>query len=169
MNFCWSVWLVPHPKKKSKYQELINLFCNRYGSPIFNPHVTLYGRLSIDPESTFPFFDKLITDYQNFNLNPKKLKLDTPPWKSLIITFNENTLLNEFQKEINYTLKGSHEYIFEPHLSLAYGNFKCNQDDFDLISLDESICFSDVALVMTPDQIQEWKIIKTFKLNKSEK
>ena len=73
--------------------------------------------------------------------------------------------LQKFQKMINHEFQAYKKYIFDPHLSLAYGDIKINENDLNSFSLDETICFSSVALVSTPNQIDDWRIIKKFKLN----
>lgn len=165
MGHCWSVWLMPHSDRQSQYNDLIKFFCNKYGSPIFQPHVTLLGRLNLDPKNNFDFFDKLVRDFGYFNLNPVKLKTGSPPWKSLFIELRGEDMLKDFQKNIHSQFQAMKNYYFDPHLSLAYGDIQVKKEDLELISLDETICFSYVALVSTPNQIDDWRIIKKFKLN----
>ena len=50
-------------------------------------------------------------------------------------------------------------------MSLAYGNVYEKRSDQDNITLDESICFSSVALVHTSDKIEDWNLIRKYKLS----
>jgi hypothetical protein len=72
-------------------------------------------------------------------------------------------LLN-LQAKINDLFKSFRRYTFDPHLSLAYGDLTINQNEMDAIPLPESIRFSAVAFVMTPDTIENWKNIKKYSL-----
>tara|TARA_B100000287_G_scaffold240343_1_gene225942 strand:- start:162 stop:668 length:507 start_codon:yes stop_codon:yes gene_type:complete len=164
MNFFWSVWLVPHSNIIGRYTDLVGHFSKKYDSPIFQPHITLFGGVNINPDKTFSFFNSISQDYGYFHLTPTKIVADVPPWKSLVISFNPDKSLQKMQKKIQNKLQGIKKYIFDPHLSLVYGNIKIKKSDYKCISLDESICFSDVSLVVTSDNIDRWKVIRTFNL-----
>ena len=91
------------------------------------------------------------------------------PWKSLVITLKMDESLKKLQNEVQNRFKELKKYIFNPHLSLVYGDIKIKKKDYNFISLDESICFSGVALVETPDNIDKWRVIKIFNLKNAEK
>ena len=164
MERCWSVWLMPDNEGRDKYRNLIRFFSSKYNSPIFQPHVTLYGGLDIDPQSTFSFFKKLILRQNYFTLVPIKIESKDPPWKTLIISLKEEKALSILQNKIHDKFKIYKDYNFDPHLSLAYGDISIKESERDSISLDESIRFSDVSLVMTSGNINNWNVIKTFQL-----
>jgi hypothetical protein len=68
------------------------------------------------------------------------------------------------QKKIKNRFRLIRDYTFDSHLSIGYGNIKMSQKEIDDISLDDSIMFSSVALVLTPDRIDRWRSIRTYKL-----
>ena len=169
MNFCWSVWLIPHNNIINFYSNLINHFSKQYDSPIFQPHVTLLGRVNKNPEKTFSFFDNMTENYGYSHLTPMKIVEAEQPWKSLVITLKMDESLKKLQNEVQNRFKELKKYIFNPHLSLAYGDIKIKKKDYNFISLDESICFSSVALVETSDDIDKWRVIKSFNLKNAER
>ena len=160
----WSVWLIPCVKDMVKYQALIRDCCRRSSVPYFTPHLTLFGRLNINPESTFQFFDEFINSYPPLLLNQRGLNKGQPPWKSLFVDIEYCSVLTEMQKKIKNRFRLIRDYTFDPHLSIGYGNIKMSQKEIDDISLDDSIMFSSVALVLTPDRIDRWRSIRTYKL-----
>ena len=66
------------------------------------------------------------------------------------------------QKKIDKKLSQYRNYKFDPHVSLAYGNFTPNKKDISLISYSEMISFSSLAIVNTPNEIKNWNIIQKF-------
>ena len=70
--------------------------------------------------------------------------------------------LIELQKKINKKFKRYRNYEFDPHVSLAYGNFIPDKKDISLISHQEMISFSSIAIVNTPNEIKDWSIIQKF-------
>lgn len=164
MDIRWSVWLEPCSADTVRYRKLISKCCEKFSSPVFDPHVTLFGRVGIEPESTFSFFDDLISNHRSFSLKTIGVTTGEPPWKSLFIQLETCEALLNLQSNINNLFKSFRHYTFDPHISLAYGDLTINQNEMDVIALPESIRFSAVALVMTPDTIESWKYIKKYSL-----
>ena len=165
MNLPWSVWLLPKLDDQLRLKILIQKFNLRNSGSYFDPHVTLFGRVSTEPESFLSFISEEIKDQEIITLNRKSIKRGRTPWKTLYIEFEENRFLNQLQKQITEPLKELREYAFKPHLSLAYGQAYNEKYNYRHISLDKKIEFSSVALVYVPDKIQDWNIIKEFKFN----
>ena len=76
------------------------------------------------------------------------------------LSLNKNLL--ELQKKIDKKFKQYRNYEFDPHVSLAYGNFTSNKKDICLISIKQMISFSSIAIVNTPNEIKNWDIIQKF-------
>lgn len=164
MSHPWSVWLEPCESDRIQLQKLIRDFCARFNSPVFDPHLTLFGRVAKDPVATFPFFENFVKDFGPISLNVLGIKTGEPPWKSLYLQIGKNNELGQVQKEFDCYLNDYRHYEFDPHLSLAYGDLSINGSELDHISFPETITFSSVAFVATPDEITNWKMINQFGL-----
>ena len=165
MNFPWSVWLLPKLDDQLRLKILIQKFSLCNSISYFGAHVTLFGRVSTEPESFFSFISEETKYQEIITLNTKSIKRGKTYWKTLYMEFEENRFLNQLQKQITEPLKGIREYAFKPHLSLAYGQAFNEKYNYRHISLDKKIEFSSVALAYVPDKIQDWNIIKEFKFN----
>ena len=160
----WSTWLIPDHRYRHQYKSIISEYSKKYLTKRFDPHVTLFGRLSIDPKSTFNFFHKLVSGQDHIELGIMGVARGKPPWMSFYIELEKNSVLKRFQNKIDRFFAIHRGYEFTPHLSLAYGYLDINNKIAKKISLDEKIGFSSVALVYTSDNIDEWKLIKKFNL-----
>ncbi len=162
MDHCWSVWLLPETKDKETFSVYIKIYSKLYTSKLFDSHVTLFGRLNIDPESTFSFFDELKSEPRIEKVKNLHIQFGEPPWKTIHIKLGCDTRLIKLQKKIDQQFARYRNYRFDPHLSLAYGNFIPDKRDIDLISVKKTISFSSIAIMHTPDQIKDWRLIEKF-------
>ena len=159
MDNQWSIWLCPDPSDQSSIQQLVDECCYRFKSPSFASHITLFGKVDEDPVTTFSFLADCVFGLDSISLNMLGVKTGTPPWKALYLQVDKTEPLARLQKEIDQYLNVYRHYEFNPHLSLAYGNLEINESKLENISFPETITFSSVGLVYTPNEITEWQRI----------
>ena len=162
MSYNWSVWLLPIAKDKKILTEYITMYSKLYGSDRFSPHVTLFGRMKVNPKSFYSFFNKVKSKSKIEKVRTFSIKIGDPPWKTMYMQLSLNKNLIELQKKIDKKFKLYRNYKFDPHVSLAYGNFTPDKKDISLISHEEMISFSSIAIVNTPNEIKNWDIIQKF-------
>ena len=160
----WSVWLLPDKTDGTNLHTLVEGCCARFGSHSYDPHVTLFGRVDNGPKSTFSVFENLYQNHSPFSLGVGSIQTGEPPWKSLFLQLEKSDSLLQLQSEIDGFLKRYRNYDFDPHLSLAYGKSKLDQAEIENITFPDSIRFSSLALVETPDDISSWKQLQIFNL-----
>ena len=162
MGYNWSVWLLPKAEDDKIFTEYIRFYSTLYGTDRFLPHVTLFGRMNVNPELLYSFFNKIKSESEIDNVQTLKIKIGDPPWKRMYIQLSLHKNLIELQKKIDKRFKQYRNYEFDPHISLAYGNFTPDKKDISLISPQEMISFSSIAIVKTPNEIKNWNIIQKF-------
>ena len=159
MDNQWSIWLCPDSSDQSSIQQLVNECCYRFKSFPFASHITLFGRVDADPETTFSYLSDCVRGLGSISLNMLGVKTGTIPWKALYLQVDKTEPLVLLQKEIDQYLNVCRNYEFDPHLSLAYGNLEIDESKLENISFPETITFSSVVLMEIPDDINEWKLI----------
>ena len=159
MDNRWSIWLCPDPSEESSIQSVVDECCSRFNSPSFSSHITLFGRVDANPETTFSFLSDYVRGIGSIFLNMLSVKTGYPPWKTLYLQVEKTEPLVSLQKGIDQYLNVYRHYEFDPHLSLAYGNLEIDESKLENISFPETIAFSSVVLMETPDDINEWKLI----------
>ena len=165
MSKIWSVWLLPKGADKIYLSDYINIYSNLYDSKRFYPHLTLFGRVDLNPELFFPFFNEIRLDAKISNVKTLSIKVGKSYFKKLYIPLGYNEKIYAIQKKVDSILKNYKKYKFDPHMSLAYGNFTARKKDNKLISPITKISFSSLAIVHTPDEIKNWSVIKKFYSN----
>ncbi len=161
----WSLWLLPDNRENAKYARIIEKLSLRTGLPPFEPHLTLFGRINANPEPLFDFFKYMADKQKRISAKIKKIKFGTSHWKSLYIDIEKNTSLEALQKQMITPISHLRDYLFDPHLSLAYGDADGMRYLTKEIHLERFISFNSVAIAFVPDDVYEWKIINKFEFN----
>ena len=95
----------------------------------------------------------------------KKIKFGTSHWKSFYIDIEKNSSLEALQKQMIAPINHLRDYLFEPHLSLAYGSTHEMSYLTKEINLEKVISFNSVAIAFVPLNVDRWKIIDKFEFN----
>ena len=168
MTHPWSLWLLPEKKDYLKLKRLINELSIENRSPSFEPHVTLFGRVSIAPYPLFKFFEKRTVDQKQIVCGIKDLRLGLSPWRAMSLDIKKNASLDLFQVHIIEKLNTLRDYDFNPHLSLVYCDKQATKVSIRDASIPRTIKFESLAVVEVSNNIDEWNIIKEFKFNFNE-
>ena len=161
----WSLWLLPDNKENGKYARIIKKLSLRTGLPSFEPHLTLFGRIYANPEPSFEFFKNLANEQETISTRIKKIKFGTSYWKSFYIDIEKDTSLEALQKQMIVPINHLRDYLFDPHLSLAYGDAGKMRQIAKEIHLERFINFNSLVIAFTPDNVDQWKIINKFEFN----
>ena len=161
----WSLWLLPDARDNVKYKNIIKNISLETGLSYFEPHLTLFGRINANPEPFFEFFKDMANKQKRISTKVKKIKFGTSHWKSFYIEIEKNNSLEALQKKIIAPINHLRNYLFDPHLSLAYGSTNEMTCLTKEINLEKVISFNSVAIVFVPDNVDRWEIIDKFEFN----
>ena len=157
----YSIWLIPERDSRSRFRDIILRLSKKLKSPTFYPHCTLYGRLNIPIDKIIPAADYLSKSIDQFSTVVKKLKTGKTKWKSLYLTIEKK---EEMEKSYNYCKRqflSSRKYLFDPHVSIAYGNFTPEELHYAIKGIDipQYLSFSSIAVVRTGENIEKWEVV----------
>ena len=161
----WSLWLLPDARDNVKYKNIIKNISLETGLSYFEPHLTLFGRINANPEPFFEFFKDMANKQKRISTKVKKIKFGTSHWKSFYIDLEKNRSLEALQKQMIAPINHLRDYLFDPHLSLAYGSTNEMNYLAKEINLEKAISFNSVAIAFVPVNIDRWKIIDKFEFN----
>ena len=168
INKCYWLWGLFPPKERFFLNNIKAKVQNKLKSPSFETHITLTGPYSnIDNI----FSNKL----KNFAENNSAIKLNISRYdfkqelfKSFYIPIENSPQLKELRRNIyelnNFDLAKN----YFPHISLSYGNHEIKEKKELILNLPEfnkTIRVSKIALVEVDEDINLWKILKSFDLN----
>ena len=161
----WSLWLLPDSRDYVKYKSIIKNISLETGLSYFEPHLTLFGRINANPEPFFESFKDMANKQKRISTKVKKIKFGTSHWKSLYIDIEKNSSLEALQKQMIAPINHLRDYLFDPHLSLAYSITDEMTYPTKKINLEKVISFNSVAIAFVPVNVDRWKIIDKFEFN----
>ena len=117
----YSLWIMPSGQAYDSLLDLISQLNARYGTPRFEPHVTLLGDLSL-PEAEMVSKTKQLAGL----IKPLTVTLHTLDWSNeyfrcLFVNVQKTDELLEANRSAGAIFDVGHDSEFWPHLSLIYG------------------------------------------------
>lgn len=115
-----SIWLVPKGNDLSNLSTIINDLADKYKSPVFTPHLTLFGDTKVDFQVLKSAVDEVFTNVKPFKVKSTGISQSELFFKTVFIEFNlDENLTNLFN---NVSSKTDNRSIdsFKPHISLIY-------------------------------------------------
>ncbi len=162
------LWGLFPSKETNLLNEIKAKVQSKLKSPIFDTHITISGPyLNIDNN----FLNKLkIFGASNsaIILNVDGYEFKEEMFKSFYLSIKNSRHLKELRRNIYELNKFDLENHYHPHISLSYGNHDIKEKK-ELISklplFNKPIRMSKIALVEVDEDINLWKIIRSFDLN----
>ena len=168
MNKVYYIWGFFDNRDETYLNKLKDEIQAKLLSPRFDLHITLAGPyLNLHSDSS----EKLKNFSKNNNpiiLEVKGLDYTKEIFKSFYLSVNYSEQLEIFRSNLNKIMAFDLKKNFLPHISLAYGNHKINEKRgfiSKITKLNKSIKVSKIGLVEINDDIKNWKILESFKLN----
>jgi len=163
----FSILLLPKGKIYTKLSSLIIRLSNKYNSPLFEPHVTLIGKLNINKKGAISKTLKLAE-----NLKPYLIRINNPIYlneyyKSLFLKAEKTKEVMEANFLARKFFNDKRDYEYFPHLSLMYGEAS-NQTKEKIISeikeINLKFKIDQIHLFSTANGPKNWYKIQTFNL-----
>jgi len=157
----YSIWLDLEKESRLSYRKIISTLSKRLKSPLFEPHCTIYGRLDIKLSHLENIVLKIVNNSNQFSSSVQKLTTGKSYYKSLYVKLENNTSLNKVNSSCKNHFINSKNYRFDPHISLAYGQFDLEQIHrvTKRIAIPKDVVFSGVSIVNTKKDVEQWETV----------
>jgi 2'-5' RNA ligase len=166
----YSLWLIPRGRAYKKLARIIDRLSQKYGSPRFEPHVTVLGLLIGSEEELVSKTAQLAS-----GLDPYEITLTSPGYTDTYFgcLFARVAETAEVMRA-NQTARGifgrETDPPYMPHLSLIYGNLTAAEKE-KIISeigreLNTNFRADAVYIYSTAGKPESWRRIKKFSLGK---
>jgi len=112
--------------ERQLYSEIIGSLSDKFGTPLFSPHITL-GSLPDRPVSELSrILDTILTNTSPIELKPDFMRCSSNPYQNLVHQLKMSPIVKAMGKEAARKLPG-----FKPkkeiHISLMYGRVGCGE------------------------------------------
>lgn len=161
----YTLWLVPKEPVYSRFSKLITNLAKKYGGPLFEPHVTLLGELTLSEKRLIFLIEKLVEKQKPFTITLNKIAYEDYYFRTLIVkALKTRPLLALHQKAKKiFEVKNTSPYM--PHLSLLYGIYplELKKEIIARIGKNQPAKFKVHSLVLLKGgKVEDWKIVKEF-------
>ncbi len=163
----YSIWIMPKGNTRLQLQNKIHKVSEKYGGPIFEPHITILGGFTggnSELVNKTKYFSDLI---HPFDVTLIDIEFMDKYFRSIFIKANYSSDLikirNKATNQFNYN-----EVDYLPHLSMAYGNYDIStkiriKDEIGTIPKGFNV--DEIYLVKNNEIDFEWKIIDSFDIS----
>ena len=165
----FSIWLIPEDVKVYRsFAEKIDRISRQFGSLSFEPHITLLGGIKDDDLKKVSLkIEQLAQSLKPFKLSATTVHTGTDFYKGLFVAVPETSELKIAYGRAQAVF-GKRQETYEPHLSLAYGNFPdiIKQRIQDVVgnAIHQNFLISGLHLVSFSDEgtFSKWTRVKEF-------
>lgn len=167
-----SFWLLPVAEEGSDLARIISQLADRFGGPVFAPHVTVYSGPAGDIGEAARILEKIATTSGEISLRCNGLEFSDRYSKSCYLSFRSEPRLEEMSRMIAEMSASQVNYLLRPHLSLFYGRLTRQEREEirGLIELPEAVGFAGlIAMATTPEvnsaaEVERWLQVDALKL-----
>lgn len=157
----YSLWLRPFGEVGFELKQQIKGLSKRYNSPMFYPHVTLLGDLTLHETKLIQLTDTLAHSLAPFAIYLQKADGRNRYFQSLFVRVQKSEPLmkaHHIAKEL-FDVDEEEEYF--PHLSLMYGkqSLKEKKELLNVMGRSFNMQFDvhSVLLIKTDGKVSEWE------------
>lgn len=170
LEFSYSVWLMPTGAVNEKLSSIISNLSKKYGSPKFQPHVTLIGGFTSDEKELISKAEQLAELLNLFEVKLTSVHCLDEFFRSLFIVVEKTPELMNSMKIARGIFGLTENKDYTPHLSLIYGDFTKEIKDVIIkdIGKDFNMSFriDKIYLVFNNEKDNIWTKIKELPIKK---
>jgi hypothetical protein len=162
-----SLWLMPAEPAARRFRSVIEGMAARLGSPVFDPHVTLLGGITLDEAHAWPLAATLAA-----TLAPVRVRLVRIGWRPAYFRCLYAEVESEAIVRAHETARGLFHLPesppYEPHLSFVYADLADVEQAALAVEVDRHLPVSTVLdtlrLMRTTGAVEEWQAAGSFRL-----
>lgn len=165
----FSLWLMPEGLIYARTYAIIKKLHNRFGGPLFEPHITLLSGMKLSEEEAIHRAELL-----NKNIHSIPVRLTQPSFGNdfyhcFFLEVDLSHPLISAKEKAQDIFKAKQDQHFHPHMSLMYGNIDLHQKkelvkEFEHIRRWEFIV-EYVSLIRTGEDIDQWEKLGSYSIN----
>ena len=158
----YAVWLLFEDVDSQYLSDAILKLSKQYSSPVFLPHITIYGLVNIDLDTLDNIVIQSITGEKPVTVEKNTLSYSDDFWKTLYVDLILNTTIQRIHKRLSASLQSFAQYDFKPHASLIYKQLTQNEKIFlaNTLEIKNTFKVSSIAIQEFSQDIEKWKVVK---------
>ena len=160
------LWLKPDRDGYRQFAVLINSLSKRFGTPRFEPHITLLSRLLGTEAQLTPLILQLTARRTPFSVRCAGIEFTDDYFRCLFVSVKSNSALSSLHQDAKNVIPNQDARAFQPHVSLMYGDISVAEKLAIAAELGEwdSVEFriAGVSLYSALGGPEEWRQVSEF-------
>lgn len=135
----YSLWFIPKREVYAKLSHLINQLSKAYGSPLFEPHVTLLGRILVHQDEVIQKAKTTASVLKPFSITMNSVGYEESYFSALYLKVDANPSLITANQVARKFFRSNQKTEYKPHLSIIYGNFTSEEKQKMILRIGNEI------------------------------
>src|SRR3989344_1167618 len=116
-------WIIPENYFHQELEKMIVVCSQKYGSPIFVPHVSIFGSVVSTDEQVVKKVQQVAGKIKPFEVSIGDVEFSTTYFQCLFVRVKTNAHLLKTHLSLKETFHIGGDIVYMPHASILYGNF----------------------------------------------
>ena len=160
-----ALWLRPFGDAAFELKQRIKNLSERFGTPIFEPHVTLLSGLRRGETELTQLTDTLAGSLNPFEIELTEAGYRDDYYQALFIHVKKTPAFITAQETAEKLFGCETDETYRPHISLMYGNIKKEEKEKVLSTMSRmspiSFPVHSLLLLQTEGEVEDWKKLHT--------
>ncbi len=156
----YALWLLLPDEAHSRYGAIIEAIARQYGTPRFEPHITLLGELTGEEQTLAQQTQALAREIEPFELRLLEAKYENEYYRCLYVLVAPSRALLRARERARERFARRIETAYVPHLSLVYGALAEEQKEKILEHtgryFDETLRIGEIGLYAIEGSPEQW-------------
>jgi len=164
----YSLWLMPDGEERRQFADIITRLSERFGTPTFEPHVTLLGGLHGGERDIVKRISEIVRSMRPIEIRTSTLHSQEDYFRQFFVQVEKSRQLMETRGRVKVLAGGRRERPYSPHISFMYGSVPYQDRETllmemggELTSVFETKTLHVVDTAGTPER---WRQVGAFTL-----
>lgn len=161
------LWLMPQKEIADTFQEIVQNLSETYGTPAFEPHVTLVSGLSDNDDRLVKKIDVFARGKPKYSVTTKGIDYIHGFFTALILNIQNTPEIDQLNTQAREHLKPFGQGPYHPHLSLLYGDITSQEKERIIAGLNlagQAITLDKLKLVCGHLDVEQWRVVGEWSL-----
>lgn len=118
----YGFWIIPENNTYKKFEEIIEKYCQKLGTPCFIPHMTIHGVVESTDEAVVKTIEKVAEKKKPFEVEVGITEFSSTYFQCVFSRIRTSSKLVNLHMPIREAFRFTDKHVYMPHASLVYGD-----------------------------------------------